>query len=320
MKTAQQQKLATGWNESQVRTWHDQVTAAGKVRDYSCIVARVNALPANTHYVETYATMSDANPAFRITVGDVHNGKPNILITGGVHGYEPSGVEAALQFTQKYAPTLTKEFNFVTYPCISSWAYEHDQRWNAQAEDPNRLFTQTEKSAPSGIHRTFDIEECRHFMTSMESETIRFSCAIDLHETCDRDIELRVLRSERFKEDLSEDYQDIPQGYYLILSKRDTAGQNGAQLLFGQSIIDQVRKVSPIAPEETILNGKINYGGVILSPPSDGLMRTYLDRYAGLVAVTEVYPDHKTMSSAKSVQAQIASINGVLNYVRGLTR
>src|SRR5690606_1961150 len=106
------------------------------------------------------------------------------------------------------------------------------------------------------------------------------------------------------------------QGYYLTLSKRETENENDRQHIFGRSIIDEVRKISPIAPEATILNGKINDGGLILSPPSDGLMRTYLDAHARLVAVTEVYPDHPRMTPEKSVQAQLASIDGALNYVR----
>lgn len=302
-----ERNLVKGWSESQISDWYNGVVARGKVRDYSEIVTRVTRLPANIYTVETHAVMSDGNPAFRISIGDTHNGNPNILIIGGVHGYEPSGVEAAIRFVQKEAPSLINKFNFVVYPCISPWAYEHDQRWNAQAQDPNRLFARGD-AFPA-------IEECQHFMTSMEQNGIKFAAAIDLHETCDRDVELRILRSERFGSALAADYQDIPQGYYLTLSKRDTAGENGKQLLFGQAVIDEVQKTSPIAPEKTILEGKMNYGGVILSPPSKGLMRTYLDDHAPLVAVTEVYPDHKNMTPEKSVQAQLASIRGALNFI-----
>ncbi|MFA5591819.1 MAG: hypothetical protein WC989_00705 [Micavibrio sp.] len=313
-----QQKLKPGWDEQQVRDWYEGVVAEGKKRDYADIISRVTRLPANTHTVKSYAVMSDGNPAFRITVGDVNNGNPNILLTGGVHGYEPSGIEAALAFAKDHAPHLTKEFNFVIYPCISPWAYEYDQRWNPQGEDPNRLFTRIPKAAKAGLHRTFFIDECQSFMDSMEEENVKFLCAIDKHETNDRDKELRLSRAARFDEALAPDHKEIPQGYYLTLSQRESAGENGRQLLFGQSIIDKVGKVSPIAPEATILNGRINYGGVILSPPSDGLMRTYLDNHARLVAVTEVYPDHKDMTPEKNIEAQLASTYGALNYIRQL--
>lgn len=309
--------LQKGWNESQVRDWRQSVVAAGKKRDYGEIVSRVTRLPANTHVIENYATTSDGNPQFRITVGDVGNGNPNILITGGVHGYEPSGIEAALIFAEKKAQPLTARFNFVIYPCLSPWAFEHDQRWNADGEDPNRLFTRTPGAPKPHVFRTTDIEECRHFMNSMESNGVTFACAVDLHETCDRDIGLRILRSERFDEELAPDYREIPQGYYLTLSRREAEEDNDTQLSLGRAIIDEVRKVSPIAPESTILNGKRNDGGIILSAPSNGLLRTYFDNHAKLVAVTEVYPDHKAMTPEKTVAAQLASIQGALNYVRG---
>lgn len=309
------QKLERGWNGSQVRDWHTSVTAAGKKRDYGEIVSRITRLPANTHTIENYATTPDANPQFRITVGNVDNGNPNILLIGGVHGYEPSGIEAAVTFAEKNATALSKKFNFVIYPCLSPWAFEHDQRWNADGEDPNRLFTRNPTTPKPHVFRTTDIQECRHFMDSMERHNITFACAVDLHETSDRDIELRILRSERFDEDLAPDYREIPQGYYLTLSKRDTEEKNALQMSFGRAIIEEVRKVSPVAPEATILNGKVNDGGIVLSPPSNGLLRTYLDNHDALVAVTEVYPDHEDMTPKKSVAAQIASIQGALNYV-----
>lgn len=304
------EKFSKGWDDAQISAWREDVMVSGKKRDYEVIKSQVAALPANTNTVETYATTSDGYPLYRITVGDVNNGNPNILIVGGVHGYEPSGVEASVKFLQEEAPKLSQEFNFVVYPCITPWAYEFDQRWNSQAQDPNRLFARGDKFA--------DIEECRYFMDSMELNTIPFTAAFDLHETPDSDRKLRVLRSERFGTPLAPDYLEIPQGFYMMLTKRDTAGENAEQLLFGQAILDEVKKISPIAPEATMLEGKVNYGGVILAPASEGLTRHYLGKHAGLVAVTEVYPDHKDMSPEKSIDTQIAAVKGGLNYVRNL--
>ena len=67
--------------------------------------------------------------------------KPSVLITGGVHGYETSGVQGALSFLnspecQKFADVL----NIAVVPCVSPWGYERVQRWNAEAVDPNRSF------------------------------------------------------------------------------------------------------------------------------------------------------------------------------------
>lgn len=312
--------LIPGWDAAQVREWRESVIVQGRVRDYhEDIVLRARRLPENSHSVTNYGiTSGDYHPLLLVSVGDANNGNPNILLTGGVHGCEPSGVEAIFRFLEEDAPQLTNKFNFFAYPCISPWAYEYNQRWNKQAEDPNRLFTSEEKPVHPGTYRTYDIDECRHFMNSIQGSGVRFNLALDLHEILDWDIELRKKRADRFGEKLADDFNKIPQGYYLTLTKQEELNSNVRQLLLGKTILEEVRKFSPIAPEETILGGKKNYGGVILSPPLAGSMRTHLSqgKYAKWVAITEVYPDHPDMTPEKAVLAQLASIRGGLNFVQ----
>jgi hypothetical protein len=50
--------------------------------------------------------------------------KPNVLITGGVHGYETSGVQGALMFLDKKAESYSSKFNILCCPCVSPWGYE----------------------------------------------------------------------------------------------------------------------------------------------------------------------------------------------------
>ncbi len=214
--------------------------------------------------------------------------------------------DSVIRFLEKDAPRLRDRFNFVVYPCIAPWAYEYDQRWNWQAEDPNRLFSRGENFKK--------IEECQHFMNSIEHGNVKFDCAIDLHETSNRDIKLRQMRAARFGTPLAADFREIPQGYYLTLSKADTDMGDFRQVMFGRNIIDEVQWVSPIAPEEEVM-GKKNLGGIILSPKAEGLMRTYLHDHARFVAVTEAYPNHPEMTPAKTVRAQLASIHGALKSV-----
>lgn len=307
--------LRRGWDSSRLRDWREQTLAKGKIRDYRDVFSRITSVPDNTHSIETYGEAS-GHPLLRISVGDTRNGNPNLLIIGGVHGYEPSGVEAAMQFAEEIAPSLSGEFNSVIYPCVSPWSYEYDQRWNEDGEDPNSLFSRKLVSTKPYVHRTMDIAECRHFMTSMEQHNINFACAVDGHETSDRDIELRLLRAERFDEPLAPDWQSIPQGYYLIMTQGNSEKENALQLSLGRRVIDAVAKTSPIAPGETIMNGKINHGGIIFSPPAEGLLRTYLQKHAQSVFVTEVYPDHAEMDFSRAVQAQIASYQGAIETVR----
>jgi hypothetical protein len=58
---------------------------------------------------------------------------PTALVTGGVHGYETSGVHGALQFLDSRASDYADRINLLVVPCVSPWAYERINRWNANA-------------------------------------------------------------------------------------------------------------------------------------------------------------------------------------------
>ena len=44
-----------------------------------------------------------------------------MLITGGVHGYEMSGVQGAILFLQTKALEYASKYNIVVAPCVSPW-------------------------------------------------------------------------------------------------------------------------------------------------------------------------------------------------------
>ena len=71
---------------------------------------------------------------------DWQPGLPTVLVTGGVHGYETSGVHGALRFVDTHAERFAGRANLLVVPCVSPWAYERFQRWNFDAIDPNRSF------------------------------------------------------------------------------------------------------------------------------------------------------------------------------------
>ena len=72
---------------------------------------------------------------------------PVLLVTGGVHGYETSGVYGALQFVQQHGRDYAGRANLLVVPCVSPWAYERINRWNPDGLDPNRNFR---KNSPAG--------------------------------------------------------------------------------------------------------------------------------------------------------------------------
>ncbi|KKD57155.1 hypothetical protein VM57_11600 [Stenotrophomonas maltophilia] len=82
----------------------------------------------------------DHYPLFAVVNRDWNPALPTALITGGVHGYETSGVHGALQFLEQQAERYLGRLNLIVAPCVSPWGYERIQRWNPDAIDPNRSF------------------------------------------------------------------------------------------------------------------------------------------------------------------------------------
>ncbi|MBT5146425.1 MAG: M14 family metallocarboxypeptidase [Gemmatimonadetes bacterium] len=61
-----------------------------------------------------------------------------VLITGGVHGDEPAGVEAVLQFLEHSVADYVRHFHFVVIPCVNPSGYEANTRENGSGQDINR--------------------------------------------------------------------------------------------------------------------------------------------------------------------------------------
>src|SRR3546814_2214118 len=81
---------------------------------------------------------------------DWNDSLPSVLVTGGVHGYETSGVHGALLFDDRHGADYAGKANLLVAPCVSPWAYERIHRWNPDAIDQNRSFhagSQAEESA-----------------------------------------------------------------------------------------------------------------------------------------------------------------------------
>jgi hypothetical protein len=102
--------------------------------------------------------------------------KPTVLITGGVHGYETSGVQGVLSFVREKMGSFVDRANFLVAPCVSPWGYEHIQRWTCAALDPNR-----------GFHEGTQVEECAALRRLIAAAGADFLMHVDCHETTDSD-------------------------------------------------------------------------------------------------------------------------------------
>ena len=142
------------------------------------VVTKVHAL--SEHFdVEQYGALSYAPekyPLFAIKNRAWDVTKPTILITGGIHGYETSGVHGALAFLAQKAEQYSADFNILVVPCVSPWGYETINRWNPNAVDPNRSF-----------YANSPAEESAALMKLVQAQKTHFLAHLDLHETTDRD-------------------------------------------------------------------------------------------------------------------------------------
>lgn len=284
------------WGEAEKRDWLSKQKIQRSYQNE--VVTRLQRLPPGIFTVEQYGSITydvGEYPLYKVTAGDLRNGNDNILITGGVHGYETSGVTGSLTFLEERAESYLKDFNFAVYPCISPWGFETINRWNPKALDPNRHFKRWGQQA----------QECVAMMDSVESLRAGFTFSSDLHETTDSDIEFRRLLAERDGEEEPNSY--IPNGFYMLADTDDPDS------LFASKIIETVRKVTPIATD-TIILGYRNEGGIIKAPDLKNLCMNFSKIFARDVITTEIYPEN--IPARESIDGQIAAIEGGLLHVR----
>ncbi len=224
---------------------------------------------------------------------------PCILITGGVHGYEKSGVQGAIRFLQSHAKQYHREFNMLVMPCLSPWGYETINRWNPYAVDPNRSFILRGSS-----------QEAVAAMQYVASLNLNITIHVDLHETTDTDnSEFRPAQAAR--DATNNENWDIPDGFYLVGDSQNPMDE------FQQAIIESVQKVTHIAPAD--INNKIigetlaQHGVINYDVQNLGLCTGF--SHAQYSTTTEVYPDSEKVDEENCINAQVAAITGALDFV-----
>lgn len=227
-----------------------------------------------------------------------HDDKPVVLVTGGVHGYETSGVHGALEFLDGHAEAYAQRANLLVTPCVSPWAYERIHRWNAHAIDPNRSFRENSAAAESAA-----------LMRLVAPLRGRFVVHIDLHETTDTDeSEFRPALAARDGKPFEPG--QVPDGFYLV------DDSDNPQPGFQSAIIEAVTRVTHVAPADEkgqIIGSQVVAPGVIRYPMKQlGLCAGITD--ARYTTTTEVYPDSPRATPAQCNAAQVAATCAAIDY------
>ena len=285
------------WGPEDKINWRNEQTIKRSYRDE--VLTKIEKLKSIVS-VNSYGALSydpERYPLFYLRTG---KGKKTILITGGVHGYETSGVQGALRFMETEAAKYAQDFDIICFPCISPWAYESINRWNPLAIDPNRSF-----------HENSPAEECSLFLKAFHSLNVKIHAHFDLHETTDTDNSVfRIAKQQR--DGKIEEFTEIPDGFYTVGDAENPCPE------FQKAIIQSVKKVTHIAPPDPqgrLIGEPLEQEGVI-NYPLKKLSLCASVSGAPFTTTTEVYPDSPKVTDEICNQAQVAAITGGLNYLK----
>ncbi|HEY4079754.1 MAG TPA: M14 family metallocarboxypeptidase [Burkholderiaceae bacterium] len=293
----------TPWGDAEKSAWLAQQHVQRSYDEE--VVARLKAaLPASAELLQ-YGTLDytrlglGSYPLHAVRSREWNPDRPTVLVTGGVHGYETSGVQGALQWIAHEFDRHAQTVNLLVLPCISPWGYETVNRWNPDALDPNRQFKQDSPAAEAALAMTCVAANCTHV-----------DLHVDLHETTDTDnSEFGPAKAARDGKPF--DWHAIPDGFYLVADTERPVPE------FQRVLIDAVRRVTHIAEAD-------EHGCIIGTPLQQPGVINYAKRSLGLcggmtaarfVTTTEVYPDSPTASPAECNAAQGATIDAAIGFV-----
>lgn len=290
------------WGAVEKRAWLARQRVRRSYADE--VVARLERLPAAAELFQ-YGTLdythlgSGTYPLLAVRTRDWNPDRPVVLVTGGVHGYETSGVQGALQWLEQDFDRHAGAINRLVLPCVSPWGYETINRWNPAALDPNREFRPASPAAESALA-----------MACVAARCSRIDVHLDLHETTDTDnSEFGPAKAAR--DGVVFDEHAIPDGFYLV------ADRERPEPDFQRALIDAVRRLTHIAkPDEQgrIIGVALQQEGVIsLTQRASGLCGGMTD--ARFVTTTEVYPDSATATPQECNEAQVAAVRSAIEYL-----
>lgn len=291
------------WTDKERQVWFQSRSIERSYQDE--VIVKVDALDDSFEVIE-YGSLSldrERYPLFVITVASTNPDAPWVLITGGVHGYETSGVQGALGFLQTEAQTYRHRMNLLVAPCVSPWGYETVNRWNPNCVDPNRSFY---ADSPS--------EEAAALLALVEKQGLDFLVHMDLHETTDTDeSEFRPAAAARDGE--ASEPGLIPDGFYTVGDTPNPQPEFQAAIIAG---VEQVTHIAPADANGQIIGSDETQRGVINYPFEElGLCASITG--ARFTTTTEVYPDSPTASAQICIEAQIAAVRAGLDFALDLS-
>ena len=292
------------WGDAERRQWFEARQIRRSYADE--VVARLAGLGPGVD-VRPYGALPVDPERYPLLCAEVRSSDadaPWALITGGVHGYETSGVQGAIEVLRSVAPAFRDELNLLVAPCVSPWGYEVIHRWNPGAIDPNRSFVDDspspEAAALMQLVRSYDVDWLVH---------------MDLHETTDTDeTEFRPALAAR--DGIAYEPGEIPDGFYAVGDTENPQPEFQAAVIAG---VEAVTHIAPADEAGQIIGSDVTQHGVINYPVVElGLCAGMTD--ARFTTTTEVYPDSPTATPAICIDAQVAAVRAGLRFALDAAR
>ncbi|WP_217272196.1 hypothetical protein [Sphingopyxis sp. BSNA05] len=107
------------WGEYERKQWRARQSV--QRRYAQDVVPRIEAM-ADQFDIVTYGQLDyadDIYPLFALRNGAHDPALPTAFVTGGVHGYETSGIMGALEFLETRAADYVGKINLLVAPCVS---------------------------------------------------------------------------------------------------------------------------------------------------------------------------------------------------------
>ena len=289
------------WDDADKQAWFDARSIERSYADE--VLSKLGALEGRFEVTQYGSLPIDPEryPLLAITMLSTNPDAPWGLVTGGVHGYETSGVQGALQFLETAAGSYRDRLNLLVAPCVSPWGYEVINRWNPNCLDPNRTFYQDSPSEEAA--------QLMHLIGAPQHAGVDWLVHLDLHETTDSD-ESEFRPAVAARDGKPSEPGLIPDGFYTV------GDSENPQHEFQAAIIAGVEKVTHIAPADDdgqIIGEDISQRGVINYPNVElGLCAGMTG--ARFTTTTEVYPDSPNATDEICIDAQVAAVCAGLDF------
>ena len=136
---------------------------SSRQKDIEAIYSRLRKhLPGENGFSINHLTETPEYSLIKFVLGEGNRLKA--MISAGIHGDEPGGVEAVCSFLENnHFENFADEWELTFLPCLNPYGYEHGSRENHEGKDLNRLFKH--ESPPTEVRFAKSIFESSYDLT-----------------------------------------------------------------------------------------------------------------------------------------------------------